>query len=73
MSPEVWNLSIGKTETAQQVVEAQPDLTVINIGLLVSEQGLHDGWDDVFESYFINEDKVRHKPSIVPNDFSSNS
>ena len=32
----------GKTMTAQQLVEAEADLTAINIGQLVSEQGLHE-------------------------------
>ena len=48
----------GKTTTAQQVADAS-DLTAINIGELVSSQSLHDGYDNEFESWVINDDKVK--------------
>ena len=48
----------GKTTTAQQVADAS-NLTAINIGELVSTQSLHDGYDDEFESWIINDDKVK--------------
>ncbi|CAI9776431.1 unnamed protein product [Fraxinus pennsylvanica] len=47
----------GKTTTATALAEAI-QLRHINIGDLVKEKNLHDGWDDQFDCYLINEDLV---------------
>ncbi|XP_027124665.1 adenylate kinase isoenzyme 6 homolog isoform X1 [Coffea eugenioides] len=47
----------GKTTTASALAEAA-QLRHINIGDLVKEKNLHNGWDDQFECYIINEDLV---------------
>ncbi|XP_065867357.1 adenylate kinase isoenzyme 6 homolog [Euphorbia lathyris] len=47
----------GKTTTSLALAEAT-QLRHINIGDLVREKNLHDGWDEQFESHVINEDLV---------------
>ncbi|KAK4490782.1 hypothetical protein RD792_001495 [Penstemon davidsonii] len=47
----------GKTTTCLALAEAT-NLKHINIGDLVRQKNLHDGWDDQFECYIINEDLV---------------
>jgi adenylate kinase len=50
----------GKTTTAQLLVEESPvPLTHVNVGDLVKEQGLHEGFDDEWGSFTVDEDKVR--------------
>jgi len=44
--------------TAAQVAEAT-NLRHINVGDWVKEQDLHSGYDAEFDSYIIDEDKVR--------------
>ncbi|XP_022758718.1 adenylate kinase isoenzyme 6 homolog [Durio zibethinus] len=47
----------GKTTTSSALVEAT-QLHHINIGDLVREKNLHDGWDDDLQCHVINEDLV---------------
>ncbi|XP_057782701.1 adenylate kinase isoenzyme 6 homolog [Salvia miltiorrhiza] len=47
----------GKTTTSAALAEAA-NLRHINVGDLVKEKSLHDGWDDEFDCYVINEDLV---------------
>ncbi|KAK4440772.1 Adenylate kinase isoenzyme 6 [Sesamum alatum] len=47
----------GKTTTSSALAEAT-NLRHINVGDLVKEKNLHDGWDEEFECYVINEDLV---------------
>ncbi|KAJ4841205.1 Adenylate kinase isoenzyme 6 [Turnera subulata] len=47
----------GKTTTSVALAEAT-QLRHINVGELAKEKNLHDGWDDQFDSYVINEDLV---------------
>lgn len=47
----------GKTTTSFSLAEAT-QLRHINIGELVREKNLHDGWDDQFDCHIINEDLV---------------
>ncbi|XP_074278956.1 adenylate kinase isoenzyme 6 homolog [Silene latifolia] len=47
----------GKTTTATALAEAT-QLRHVNIGDLVREKNLHDGWDDQFDCHVINEDLV---------------
>ncbi|XP_065873336.1 adenylate kinase isoenzyme 6 homolog [Euphorbia lathyris] len=47
----------GKTTTSLALAEAT-QLRHINIGDLVREKNLHDGWDEQFECHVINEDLV---------------
>ncbi|KAK9079411.1 hypothetical protein SSX86_001082 [Deinandra increscens subsp. villosa] len=47
----------GKTTTSSALSEAT-HLRHINIGDLVKDKKLHDGWDDELQCYIINEDLV---------------
>lgn len=47
----------GKTTTSVALAEAI-NFRHINIGDLVKEKNLHDGWDDQLDCYIINEDLV---------------
>ncbi|KAJ2779453.1 factor activating pos9 [Coemansia javaensis] len=47
----------GKTTTAEMVALAA-GLEKVTVGELVKERGLHDGYNDEFDTYWLNEDKV---------------
>lgn len=47
----------GKTQTAQAAAEAI-GFQHINVGDLVKERGLHEGKDEEFDSYILDDDKV---------------
>ncbi|KAJ3019270.1 UNVERIFIED_CONTAM: hypothetical protein HDU68_010737 [Siphonaria sp. JEL0065] len=47
----------GKTVTSGMLAQAT-GLTHIEVGKIVKEKGLHDGFDEEFNSYLINDDKV---------------
>lgn len=49
----------GKTTTCSLLAD-DPSLNLrhINLGELVKQKNLHDGWDDEFECYILNEDLV---------------
>ncbi|XP_021773812.1 adenylate kinase isoenzyme 6 homolog [Chenopodium quinoa] len=47
----------GKTTMSSALAEAT-QLRHVNIGDLVKEKNLHDGWDEEFECHVINEDLV---------------
>jgi len=47
----------GKT-TLSELIAGQTGLNHINVGKIVAEKALHQGWDNEFESYLIDEDKV---------------
>lgn len=48
----------GKT-THAELIASEADLKQLNIGELVREHELHDGFDDEHEAYTMNDDKVR--------------
>lgn len=47
----------GKTTTCALLAETT-GLTHVNIGDLVKKESLHSGWDDEYECFIIDEDKV---------------
>lgn len=51
----------GKTSTAAALAEAT-NLRHINVGDLVKEKNLHDGWDEEFDCYVMNEELVSSSP-----------
>jgi len=52
----------GKSTHAQLVVEQSTvPLRHLNIGELVKERGLHEGFDEEWQSYIVDEDKVSRK------------
>jgi len=49
----------GKSTHAQLLADESPiPLKHINVGKMVKEQGLHEGYDDEWQSYTVDEDKV---------------
>ena len=49
----------GKTTHAQMLVEESPvPLTHINVGDLVKEKELYEDYDEEWQSYTVDEDKV---------------
>ena len=48
----------GKTSTCQLIAEAT-GLRHVNVGDRVKLEELHSGWDQEFDSFIIDEDKVR--------------
>nr|DAD39815.1 TPA_asm: hypothetical protein HUJ06_014138 [Nelumbo nucifera] len=50
----------GKTTTSSLLADAT-QLRRINVGELVKEKNLHQGWDDEFDCHVIDEDLVRFK------------
>ncbi|KAL7750637.1 factor activating pos9 [Sorochytrium milnesiophthora] len=47
----------GKTTTSELVAIAT-GLTHVNVGDLVKDKSLHEGWNDDFQCYILDEDKV---------------
>lgn len=48
----------GKTTTCELLKVAVPEMQHVNIGALVKDKGLHDGFDEEWQSYILDEDKV---------------
>lgn len=48
----------GKTTLSQNLAQSL-GMNHIEVGKLVKEKELHDGWDEEFQSYLLNEDKVK--------------
>ncbi|KAG1694062.1 hypothetical protein DVH05_022079 [Phytophthora capsici] len=48
----------GKTSMCQQLSERSQLLTHLNVGDLVKERGLHNGRDEEFDCFILDEDKV---------------
>jgi adenylate kinase len=56
----------GKTTTAQLLVEAASiPLEHINVVELVKQKELHDGYDVEWQTYIVDEDKVRNRPYLA--------
>ncbi len=58
LPPVTGTPGTGKTSLCHQLAASLP-LQYINIGELVKEKELHDGWDEEYQSWNLNEDKVR--------------
>lgn len=55
----------GKSTTAEALQGAAPSLRFINVGDLVKDKQLHEGWDDEYQSYILDEDRVRVAVSVA--------
>lgn len=51
----------GKSTHAQALVEACPTLQHINVVELVKLKGLHEGYDEEWQTYVVDDDKVSTK------------
>ena len=50
----------GKTSHAQAFLEACPwRYTHLNVGEIVKEKGCHEGWNEEWQSYDVDDDRVR--------------
>ena len=57
----------GKSTHAQLLVQSSPvPLQHINVSDLVKEKGLHEGFDQEWDTYIVDEDKVRDLKLIYP-------
>ena len=65
----------GKTTHATQLLEALQTATVscsdvtwehVNVGDFVKEKGCHSGWNEEWQSWDVDEDKVRFFSSSIP-------
>lgn len=64
----------GKTTTAQALVEAsEVPLQHVNVVELVKQKELHDGFDQEWQSYIVDEDKVGAMYILVSHTIHSNS
>ena len=48
----------GKTTFCQQLVERVPALKAVEVSKMVRDKQLHSGWDDEYESYVLDEDRL---------------
>lgn len=57
----------GKTTHAQLLVDESPvPLQHINVGEWVKQKGLYEAYDDDWQSYTVDEDKVRFHSTPLP-------
>lgn len=49
----------GKSTTAATLHKNAPGMQYVDIGALVREKQLHQGWDEEFQSYILDEERVR--------------
>ena len=49
----------GKSATAALLLERAPAMTHVEVGALVREKQLHEGWDEELECHILDEDAVR--------------
>ena len=55
----------GKTTHAELLVQESPvPLKHINVGEMVKEKGLYEAFDEEWQSYTVDEDKVRHSCTV---------
>ena len=48
----------GKSTLAAALAAAAPGMHHVNVGELVRDKGLHEGWDEEYESYILDEDRI---------------
>jgi adenylate kinase len=48
----------GKTSLCQLVAEKLPSMRIIDVGGLVKAHDFHEGYDDVYQTYILDEDKL---------------
>lgn len=49
----------GKTTHCEVLAEKCPDLKHLSVNRVVKERECHEGWDDEYQSWIVDEDKVR--------------
>lgn len=49
----------GKTTHCEDLAEKVPELKHLNVNKVVKDKGCHEGWDEDYQSWIVDEDKVR--------------
>ena len=62
---------VGKTTHCEQLAQAS-GLKHMSINTIVKERDCHDGWDEEFKSWIVDEDKVPTVPAALPNHICTN-
>lgn len=48
----------GKTTHCEMLVEKCPELKHLSVNQIVKERECHEGWDEEYQSWIVDEDKV---------------
>ena len=48
----------GKSSMVRELISQVPALRAIDIGAMVRDRQPHNGWDEEYQSYILDEDKV---------------
>lgn len=48
----------GKTTHCEDLVEKVPELKHLSVNQVVKDKGCHEGWDEDYQSWIVDEDKV---------------
>jgi broad-specificity NMP kinase len=54
---------VGKTTHCESIAQAT-GLKHLAINQIVKDRGCHEGWDEEYQSWIVDEDKVRSFPSV---------
>lgn len=62
----------GKTTHCEDLAEKVPELRHLSVNQVVKDKSCHEGWDDEYQSWIVDEDKVRPlvSLSLIPQSFS---
>lgn len=60
----------GKTTLAANLAALEPRMTHVNISELVERKGLHEGRDEDWDTYIIDEEKAREYLPLFPFSFA---
>lgn len=53
----------GKTTHCEMLAEQCPELKHLSVNQIVKERECHEGWDEEYQSWIVDEDKVRRLSS----------
>lgn len=51
----------GKTTHCELLAEKCPELKHLSVNQVVKDRECHEGWDDEYQSWIVDEDKVRYR------------
>lgn len=49
----------GKTTHCEDLAEKVPELKHLSVNQVVKDKGCHEGWDEDYQSWIVDEEKVR--------------
>lgn len=62
----------GKTTHCEMLAEKCPELKHLGVNQVVKDRECHEGWDDEYQSWIVDEDKVRF-PRVLASLYSTPS